>query len=85
MRATWTLVLVVLVSGCSAAWNWSRPATTQEQFLADRATCLAQSPDRPGCVNTTTFTSCMASRGYVGPDTKGDFRMLPGDGSLLCE
>lgn len=88
MRTALVLASLVLLAGCGTAWTWSRPGTTQEQFQSDSAACFRASPNRPGCADATTFVSCMAARGYVGPNTagsKGEFVMSKDDGSRLCE
>ena len=83
------LLCVPLLAGCTQerrrVQTWSHPDATQDQFMADRETCLTEARQQKTTVATTgyanvagsratinpaIFTACMGSRHYI-PDDAG--------------
>ena len=83
------VLCTALLAGCTTerrrVQTWSHPTATQDQFMADRETCLIEARQQKTTVATTgyanvagsratinpaIFTACMGSRRYV-PDDEG--------------
>ena len=92
MRAALVFCVVSLAACAPPLTRYTRPDTTQQQFLKDRYECLKQSEQRvSGAVvnpyggaassheraNCGLWYSCLAARGYV-IDAAGDLAAPPG-------
>jgi hypothetical protein len=94
MQRIVTLLCVIALAGCATrtAQHYSRPDTTQQQFMKDRYDCLqeAQQPVSAAAVtaygggsssrvvtNCGVWISCLGARGYVA-DPNGSLFAPPG-------
>lgn len=96
MRRTGVMLAcaAIFLAGCAdenPTVRWSRPATTYDQFVADRQACVQQTLDeshpfllggeryggRSGVLDAGLFVPCMTNRGYR-QDPKG-YAAPPGD------
>lgn len=100
MKSTITaLVLTFLFTACAASppqkkptMRWSRPSTTQEQYMSDRYACFQESAEQVSGAAVTAYggtggshtahshnayMACMGARGYV-VDPNGPLVAPPG-------
>ena len=69
----------ILLSGCAATeepTHWTKPGTTQQTFLQDRAACIQETEQWKGLVQGGSRDTCLESRGYK-KDPKGDLSPSP--------
>ena len=66
-------------------FRYTKPGTTQEQFMRDRNECLQYASETSSSVapNCGIWISCLVARGYVR-DPNGDL-MPPPDMRVPCE
>jgi hypothetical protein len=94
MRAKLLVALLgAVASACASPQEarYSKPGTTQDEFMADRFDCIAESEQDVSnpllavvggattvnrLPNCEKWTSCMKARGY-SPDPNGDLRAPP--------
>jgi hypothetical protein len=93
-RAILALGAALVLAACAEdvpTMKWSKPGATYEEFVADRAACVAQSKARsqtyyiggvryrgkPNVLDAGVFLPCMHDHGYA-PDPKG-YAAPPGD------
>lgn len=93
MRIMMALAFSLLAAGCvTQVVRYSRPGTTQQQFMKDRYECLQESEQRVSAAAVTAYgggatsgvvascgvwISCMGARGYV-TDPNGSLFAPPG-------
>ena len=69
----------IVLSGCAATeqpTHWTKPGTTQQTFLQDRAACIQETEQWNGFVQGGSRETCLESRGYK-KDPKGDLFASP--------
>ena len=57
----------IVLTGCAATeepTHWTKPSTTQETFLRDRAACIQETEQWNGWVQGGSRDTCLESRGY---------------------
>jgi len=84
---------VIALTGCARVTRvWTRPGTSQQQFMKDRYECMMQAREQvsqayanayggaansEGVVNCGIWSGCLGARGYV-VDPNGELKAPPG-------
>ena len=69
----------IALGGCAATeqpTHWTKPSTTQETFLRDRAACIQETEQWNGWVQGGSRDTCLETRGYK-QDPNGDLFASP--------
>jgi hypothetical protein len=66
----------IVLGGCAAteeSTHWTKPGTTQEAFLRDRAACIQETEQWNGWVQGGSRETCLEARGYKKDPNGGLF------------
>jgi len=79
VRSFLMVVAAIVLGGCAATeqpTHWTKPGTTQQTFLQDRAACIQETEQWNGWVQGGSRDICLEGRGYKR-DPNGDLFPSP--------